>query len=61
MGDKWTYLEMSKFGTNAQPFYVLLDSDGNPLNTSFAYSKNSTEEFLDFLKVGLKNFKKEKN
>ncbi|MCQ2198227.1 MAG: thioredoxin family protein [Paludibacteraceae bacterium] len=61
VGDKWTYLEMSKFGTNAQPFYVLLDSDGNPLNTSFAYSKNSTEEFLDFLKVGLKNFKKEKN
>lgn len=37
IGDKWSYLQRSKFGANAQPFYVLLDNNGRPLNTSYSY------------------------
>ena len=29
VGDKWSYLQRSKFGANAQPFYVLIDNEGN--------------------------------
>ena len=39
VGDKWSYLQRVKFGANAQPFYVLLDNDGNPLNKSYAYNE----------------------
>ena len=35
IGDKWSYLQRSKFGANAQPFYVLLDNEGKPLNSSY--------------------------
>ena len=30
VGNKWTYLQASRFGTNAQPFYVMIDHDGRP-------------------------------
>jgi thiol:disulfide interchange protein DsbD len=31
LGGKWSDLELSRFNANAQPFYVMLDSDGNLL------------------------------
>ena len=34
IGDKWSYLQRSKFGANTQPFYVPVDNDGNPLALS---------------------------
>ena len=37
VGDKWSYLQRSKFGANAQPFYVLLDNEGMPLNLSLIH------------------------
>ena len=37
VGDKWSYLQRSKFGANAQPFYVLIDNEGKPLNKSYSY------------------------
>lgn len=49
IGDKWSYLQRHKFGANAQPFYVILDSDGNPLNKSYAYDEDP-EKFLNWLK-----------
>jgi thiol:disulfide interchange protein DsbD len=55
VGEKWSYLQRSKFGTNAQPFYVLLDNDGNVLNKAFAFSENA-RDFADFLETGLRNF-----
>lgn len=55
VGDKWSYLQRSKFGANAQPFYVLLDNEGMPLNTSYSYDED-VDKFVDFLKVGLKNY-----
>lgn len=57
VGDKWAYLEQTKFGALTQPFYVLVDNDGNPLNGSFSY-KEDVPEFLEFLNKGLENYRK---
>ena len=57
VGDKWSYLQSTKFGAQAQPFYVLLDHKGHPLNHSASYDED-IDKYIDFLKTGLKNFKK---
>ncbi len=57
VGEKWSYLQQYKFGELSQPFYVLIDSNGKPLNGSFAFKK-SVGDFVDFLNEGLKNFRK---
>lgn len=57
VGDKWSYLQRSKFGANAQPFYVLLDNDGMPLNASYSYDEDIAK-YKEFLQTGLKNYKK---
>ena len=57
VGDKWSYLQASKFGANAQPFYVAIDNDGNPLTASFSY-KEDVNAYLDFLNKGLENYRK---
>ena len=57
IGDKWSYLQRSKFGANAQPFYVLLDNEGMPLNKSYSYDEDIAK-YVDFLQTGLKNYKK---
>lgn len=57
VGDKWSYLQSTKFGAQAQPFYVLLDHNGKPLNHSASYDED-VDKYIDFLETGLKNFKK---
>lgn len=57
LGDKWSYLQSSKFGANAQPFYVLIDNEGKPLNKSYSYDED-IDKYVDFLETGLKNYKK---
>ncbi|MBR2360435.1 MAG: thioredoxin family protein [Bacteroidaceae bacterium] len=57
VGDKWSYLQRIKFGANAQPFYVLVDNEGMPLNQSYSYDED-VNKYIDFLKTGLKNYKK---
>ena len=57
VGDKWSYLQRVKFGANAQPFYVLLDNDGNPLNKSYAYNEDITS-YIEFLQKGLEHYVK---
>ena len=52
VGDKWSYLQRSKFGANAQPFYVLLDNAGHPLTTSRSYDED-IEAYIKFLEEGL--------
>ena len=52
VGDKWSYLQRSKFGANAQPFYVLLDGEGHPLTTSRSYDED-IEAYINFLEEGL--------
>lgn len=57
IGDKWSYLQRVKFGANAQPFYVPVDNEGNPLNSSYGHKK-SVDEYLKFLNTGLENYNK---
>ena len=57
VGDKWSYLQRVKFGANAQPFYVLLDNEGKPLNKSYAYNED-IPKYIEFLRTGLENYRK---
>ena len=57
LGDKWSYLQRTKVGANTQPFYVLLDNEGMPLNGSRSYDED-IQEYVNFLQKGLDNYKK---
>ena len=57
VGDKWSWLEQTKFGYLAQPYYVTLDNNGMPLSGSFVY-KEDIPGYIDFLDNGLKEYKK---
>lgn len=58
IGDKWSYLQRSKFGANAQPFYILLNDEGKPLGPSYAFNED-VSKYIQFLQNGLIQFKKE--
>ena len=58
-GDKWSYLQRSKFGANAQPFHVLVDGTGHPLAAPFVY-KEDVPAYRAFLKQGIDNYNKRK-
>ena len=55
VGDRWSYLQSQKFGATAQPFYVLLDADGNPLEKSYSYDED-IPKFLAWLNSGLTRY-----
>ena len=57
VGDKWSYLQRSKFGANAQPFYVALDNEGHVLGGSYSYDEDISK-YMDFLNQGIENFRK---
>ncbi len=57
VGKKYADFQISRFNTNAQPYYCLLDNDGELLVTPFAYDLD-VEEFYNFLKAGLAEYKK---
>ena len=60
VGAKWSWLQSSKFGANAQPFYVMVDpATGKPLAGSRAYDED-IQTYIDFLNTGLERFKKVK-
>ena len=56
IGEKWSYLQESKFGALSQPYYVLVDSDGLPLNGAYAFDKK-VDNFIGFLNEGLRKYK----
>ena len=57
VGDRWSYLQRSKFGANAQPFYVLIDNAGHPLTASYSYNED-VQAYLSFLETGLREYRK---
>lgn len=59
VGDKWSYLQRYKFGSNTQPFYVLVDGEGKPLSGSRSYDEDISE-YVEFLQKGLDNFNSQK-
>ncbi len=57
IGDKWSYLQRVKFGANAQPFYVIVDNEGKPMNTSYSFDE-SVDNYVKWLETGLSNYAK---
>ncbi|MBQ2439705.1 MAG: thioredoxin family protein, partial [Muribaculaceae bacterium] len=61
VGDKWSYLQRSKFGANAQPFHVILDNEGNPLAPAMDYDNGQdVANYQKFLKNGLQKYNAQK-
>jgi thiol:disulfide interchange protein DsbD len=58
IGKKYADFQISRFGVNAQPYYVLLDHDGKMLTSPRAYDLN-VDAFIEFLDDGLKSFEKQ--
>ncbi len=56
IGDKWSYLQRHKFGANAQPYYIALNNQGQPIGPSYAYDEN-VDKYIQFLQTGLQNYK----
>ncbi len=57
VGDKWSYLQRTKFGANAQPFYVIVDNEGLPLNKSYSYDE-SVPAYVEWLNQGLARYER---
>lgn len=55
VGDRWSYLQSHKFGSNAQPFYVALDTKGQPLTPAYGYNEDITA-YINFLQSGLQRY-----
>ena len=50
IGDKWSHMQRAQYQSNAQPYYVQLDADGNRIvEGSYAYDED-IEKFLNWLK-----------
>jgi thiol:disulfide interchange protein DsbD len=59
VGEKWSYLQMHKFGANSQPYYIVLDNEGRPMNDPVYYD-NNIDSFMNWLETGLNNYKTQK-
>ncbi|MGM0646852.1 MAG: protein-disulfide reductase DsbD family protein [Bacteroidota bacterium] len=59
VGRKWSYLQRNKFGNNSQPFYVILDHDGNLLTRPYGYDK-SVPKYIKWMQNGMKAYKQHK-
>ena len=57
VGAKWSFLQSYKFGSNAQPFYVVLDADGHPLTPSRGYNED-VPAFVDYLNQGITQWRR---
>ena len=50
IGDKWSHMQRAHYQSNAQPYYVQLDADGNRIvEGSYAYDED-IQKFLNWLK-----------
>ena len=56
IGDKWTEFIITKYKTNTQPFYVLIDLKEEKLNTPISYTPD-INDYLAWLKEGISKFK----
>jgi len=55
IGKKWSYLQASKFNRNAQPYYVLINHEGDQIGGSAGYNPDA-EVFLEYLNDALTKF-----
>ncbi len=56
IGKIYADMQVHNFNINAQPYYILLDHNGNLLTTPRAYDLD-IDAFANFLKTGIENFK----
>jgi len=57
VGNKWSDFQIEKYQANAQPYYIVLDNDGNSLNTPVGYTPE-VSEYENWLKKGITNYSK---
>jgi len=59
IGDKWTDFMITKYKTNTQPLYVLVDAEGNNLNAETPTTSYDPDAKLyeNWLRAGISNFK----
>lgn len=55
IGEKWSYLQRHKFHANSQPYYIVLDNDGNALSGSAGYDED-IPKFKNFLEEALQKY-----
>jgi thiol:disulfide interchange protein len=56
-GNKWSDFQITRYKANAQPYYIILDSEGNDLNEPVGYTPDK-EEYEAWLKSGISKHKK---
>lgn len=54
LGDKWSQLQQTKYGANAQPYYIIADATGEPLAPPRSYNED-VEMFRQFLSIPFNN------
>jgi thiol:disulfide interchange protein DsbD len=57
IGNRWSYFQASRYGTNSQPYYVILDHNEQQLGDPAAYDPD-IEKYIQWLEGGLKDFGK---
>lgn len=55
IGEKWSYLQRHKFAANSQPYYVMIDNNGNPLANPYYYDEN-VAKFAEWLASGISKY-----
>lgn len=55
VGDKWSYLQRSKFGANSQPYYIVLDNEGAAMDIPYFYDED-IDKFVVWLESGMKAY-----
>lgn len=55
VGNKWSDFQIEKYQANAQPYYIILDHEGNSLNTPVGYTPN-VDEYMQWLESGISKF-----
>ncbi len=58
VGEKWSYLQRHKFGANSQPYYIILDNNGQPMTGAYYYDED-VNKFAEWLNSGIKNYSNE--
>ncbi|MFK7060166.1 cytochrome c biogenesis protein CcdA [Flavobacterium oreochromis] len=56
IGNKWSDFQITRYKSNSQPLYVVLDADGNDLSKPIGFT--SLDEYKTWLETGINNFKK---
>lgn len=57
VGNKWSDYQITRYKNNAQPYYIILDDEGNDLTKQVGYTSD-VEEYKNWLEEGIANFKK---